>query len=107
MVVVIDDRQDVWGDCPNLVKVVPCKLFKYFGNTDMIELNELILYRRLFHRDRRYQLFLPSSHTGRTSHHPTKRILLLLIIITNTRRGSSGGDDIRRGWAALAKQVVG
>lgn len=25
MVVVIDDRQDVWGDCPNLVKVVPCK----------------------------------------------------------------------------------
>lgn len=26
MVVVIDDRQDVWGDCPNLVKVVPCKL---------------------------------------------------------------------------------
>jgi RNA polymerase II subunit A-like phosphatase len=27
MVVVIDDRQDVWGDCPNLLKVVPCKLF--------------------------------------------------------------------------------
>jgi RNA polymerase II subunit A-like phosphatase len=26
MVVVIDDRQDVWGDCPNLLKVVPCKL---------------------------------------------------------------------------------
>lgn len=25
MVVVIDDRQDVWGDCPNLVKVVPCE----------------------------------------------------------------------------------
>ena len=25
MVVVIDDRQDVWGDCPNLLKVVPCK----------------------------------------------------------------------------------
>lgn len=24
MVVVIDDRADVWGDCPNLVKVVPC-----------------------------------------------------------------------------------
>lgn len=24
MVVVIDDRSDVWGDCPNLVKVVPC-----------------------------------------------------------------------------------
>lgn len=29
MVVVIDDRQDVWGDCPNLVKVVPCKLSSY------------------------------------------------------------------------------
>ena len=26
MVVVIDDRQDVWGDCPNLLKVVPCEL---------------------------------------------------------------------------------
>lgn len=25
MVVVIDDRSDVWGDCPNLVKVVPCE----------------------------------------------------------------------------------
>ena len=25
MVVVIDDRSDVWGDCPNLVKVVPCQ----------------------------------------------------------------------------------
>jgi TFIIF-interacting CTD phosphatase-like protein len=25
MVVVIDDRADVWGDVPNLVKVVPCK----------------------------------------------------------------------------------
>lgn len=26
MVVVIDDRSDVWGDIPNLVKVVPCEL---------------------------------------------------------------------------------
>jgi TFIIF-interacting CTD phosphatase-like protein len=25
MVVVIDDRSDVWGDIPNLVKVVPCE----------------------------------------------------------------------------------
>ena len=25
MVVVIDDRADVWGDVPNLVKVIPCK----------------------------------------------------------------------------------
>lgn len=25
MVVVIDDRSDVWDDCPNLVKVVPCE----------------------------------------------------------------------------------
>lgn len=25
MVVVIDDRSDVWADIPNLVKVVPCK----------------------------------------------------------------------------------
>lgn len=26
MVVIIDDRSDVWGDSPNLIKVVPCKL---------------------------------------------------------------------------------
>lgn len=26
MVVIIDDRSDVWGDSPNLVKVVPCRL---------------------------------------------------------------------------------
>lgn len=26
MVVVIDDRSDVWSDVPNLVKVVPCEL---------------------------------------------------------------------------------
>lgn len=26
MVVIIDDRADVWGDSPNLVKVVPCRL---------------------------------------------------------------------------------
>lgn len=24
MVVIIDDRSDVWGDTPNLVKVIPC-----------------------------------------------------------------------------------
>jgi RNA polymerase II subunit A-like phosphatase len=36
MVVVIDDRQDVWGDCPNLLKVVPCKLF-YSGRQDEAE----------------------------------------------------------------------
>ena len=35
MVVVIDDRQDVWGDCPNLVKVVPCKLTRPPYNTDV------------------------------------------------------------------------
>ena len=28
MVVVIDDRSDVWGDIANLVKVVPCELDK-------------------------------------------------------------------------------
>lgn len=33
MVVVIDDRLDVWGDCFNLVKVVFCMLclFLFFG----------------------------------------------------------------------------
>jgi RNA polymerase II subunit A-like phosphatase len=25
MVVVIDDRGDVWGEIPNLVKVIPCE----------------------------------------------------------------------------------
>jgi TFIIF-interacting CTD phosphatase-like protein len=25
MVVIIDDRSDVWDDSPNLVKVVPCE----------------------------------------------------------------------------------
>jgi len=29
MVVVIDDRSDVWADCPNLVKVVPCMCSSY------------------------------------------------------------------------------
>lgn len=27
MVVVIDDRGDVWGEIPNLVKVIPCESF--------------------------------------------------------------------------------
>jgi RNA polymerase II subunit A-like phosphatase len=26
MVVIIDDRSDIWSDVPNLVKVVPCEL---------------------------------------------------------------------------------
>jgi RNA polymerase II subunit A-like phosphatase len=34
MVVVIDDRQDVWGDCPNLVKVVPCEAFPVGNRQD-------------------------------------------------------------------------
>lgn len=25
MVVIIDDRADVWSDAPNLVKVIPCE----------------------------------------------------------------------------------
>jgi len=32
MVVVIDDRADVWGDCPNLVKVVPYDFFVGIGD---------------------------------------------------------------------------
>ncbi|WVQ84864.1 hypothetical protein IAT38_007027 [Cryptococcus sp. DSM 104549] len=32
MVVVIDDRSDVWGDCPNLVKVVPYDFFIGIGD---------------------------------------------------------------------------
>ncbi|WVQ72959.1 hypothetical protein IAR50_002521 [Cryptococcus sp. DSM 104548] len=32
MVVVIDDRSDVWGDCPNLVKVVPYDFFLGIGD---------------------------------------------------------------------------
>ncbi|CAD6571192.1 MAG: Carboxy-terminal domain (CTD) phosphatase [Tremellales sp. Tagirdzhanova-0007] len=32
MVVVIDDRSDVWGDCPNLVKVVPYDFFVGIGD---------------------------------------------------------------------------
>ncbi|KAL7418267.1 CTD phosphatase Fcp1 [Cryptotrichosporon argae] len=32
MVVVIDDRSDVWGDCPNLVKVIPYDFFVGIGD---------------------------------------------------------------------------
>ncbi|KAK4683531.1 RNA polymerase II subunit A C-terminal domain phosphatase, partial [Tremellales sp. Uapishka_1] len=32
MVVVIDDRADVWGDCPNLVKVIPYDFFVGIGD---------------------------------------------------------------------------
>lgn len=31
MVVIIDDRADVWGNSPNLVKVVPCEFSFLLG----------------------------------------------------------------------------
>jgi RNA polymerase II subunit A C-terminal domain phosphatase len=29
MVVIIDDRADVWEWCPNLIKVIPCSLMQF------------------------------------------------------------------------------
>lgn len=34
MVVIIDDRADVWDGSPNLLKVIPCKLnYRSIGST--------------------------------------------------------------------------
>jgi hypothetical protein len=72
MVVVIDDRSDVWGDIPNLVKVVPCERHtevpsSYLrttadhSTTDHSKCAVLTLRRRLLRRYRRHQLVVSTS----------------------------------------------
>jgi len=36
MVVIIDDRADVWDGSPNLVKVIPCQFFSIISDTSRI-----------------------------------------------------------------------
>lgn len=70
MVVIIDDRADVWEWSPNLIKVIPCRYTRY-------DPRSLIhaLHRRFFCRHWRYQLILspknpatwPSGNTGEST----------------------------------------
>jgi TFIIF-interacting CTD phosphatase-like protein len=56
MVVIIDDRADVWEWSLNLIKVIPCELQGISGITSID-----MRIRRLLRRNRRYQLCVPAE----------------------------------------------
>ena len=61
MVVIIDDRADVWEWSPNLVKVVPCESAKCKSPILARHADSFSNRRRLLRRDRRHQLCLSSQ----------------------------------------------
>ena len=46
MVVILDDRADVWGDCSSLIRIHPCKMCQYFTpeNTETNLFTALLIF---------------------------------------------------------------